>query len=127
MAYPADRFDDVPEYTDQHGAHREAFAAAPAGAAGAAGSTAAAGGGGGILKWLLAAAAALLLLGLFLGLVLPRLTGGDEGPVAGGDASSSEPAPATSSPATEPGTASAPASSADPAQASQDAQRSQEA
>ena len=32
MAYPADRFDDVPEYTDQHGAHREAFAAGAAGA-----------------------------------------------------------------------------------------------
>ena len=38
MAFPPDRFDDVPEYTDQRGAHRESFAA-PA----VAGSTAAAG------------------------------------------------------------------------------------
>ena len=102
MAYPADRFDDVPEYTDQHGAHREAFAA------GAAGATATAAGGGGVLKWLLAAAAALLLLGLFLGLVLPRLTGGGDEPVAGGDASTSGAVSPASSPATQSGAAPAP-------------------
>ena len=34
MAYQPDRFDEVPEYTDQRGAHRESFAAAGATAAG---------------------------------------------------------------------------------------------
>ena len=32
MASQLDRFDDVPEYTDQRGAHRETFAPAAAGA-----------------------------------------------------------------------------------------------
>ena len=36
MAYQPDRFDEVPEYTDQRGAHRESFAAAGATAAGGA-------------------------------------------------------------------------------------------
>lgn len=34
MAYQPDRFDEVPEYTDQRGAHRESFAVAGATATG---------------------------------------------------------------------------------------------
>ena len=48
MAYTPDRFDDVPEYTDQRGAHRDHFEGAAAAGAGA-------------RPWLLIVAAALLI------------------------------------------------------------------
>ena len=78
MAYRPDRFDDVPEYTDQRGAHRASFAPAAAGATAASG-----GAGGGALRPLLLLAGLVLLAGLFLGVILPWLTGGDDRPTAG--------------------------------------------
>ena len=81
MAYQPDRFDEVPEYTDQRGAHRESFAAAGATAAG----------GGRRLSPLLWVAGLVLLAGLFVGVVLPWLTGDRSEPVA---AESSTTAPA---------------------------------
>ena len=72
MAYQPDRFDEVPEYTDQRGAHRESFAAAGATAAG----------GGRRLSPLLWVAGLVLLAGLFVGVVLPWLTGDRSEPVA---------------------------------------------
>ncbi|MBN6802547.1 LytR family transcriptional regulator, partial [Micrococcus luteus] len=86
MAYQPDRFDEVPEYTDQRGAHRESFAAAGASATG----------GGRRLSPLLWVAGLVLLAGLFVGVVLPWLTGDRSEPVA---AESS-----TTAPAAEPST-----------------------
>ena len=101
MAYQPDRFDEVPEYTDQRGAHRESFAAAGATAAG----------GGRRLSPLLWVAGLVLLAGLFVGVVLPWLTGDRSEPVA---AESS-----TTAPAVEPSTsASSESSSASSASAS---------
>ena len=101
MAYQPDRFDEVPEYTDQRGAHRESFAAAGATAAG----------GGRRLSPLLWVAGLVLLAGLFVGVVLPWLTGDRSEPVA---AESS-----TTAPAAEPSTsASSVSSSASSASAS---------
>ena len=101
MAYQPDRFDEVPEYTDQRGAHRESFAAAGATATG----------GGRRLSPLLWVAGLVLLAGLFVGVVLPWLTGDRSEPVA---AESS-----TTAPAAEPSTsASSESSSASSASAS---------
>ena len=101
MAYQPDRFDEVPEYTDQRGAHRESFAAAGATATG----------GGRRLSPLLWVAGLVLLAGLFVGVVLPWLTGDRSEPVA---AESS-----TTAPAAEPSTsASSVSSSASSASAS---------
>ena len=83
MAYQPDRFDEVPEYTDQRGAHRESFAAAGATATG----------GGRRLSPLLWVAGLVLLAGLFVGVVLPWLTGDRSAPVAAEIGAS---APATS-------------------------------
>ncbi|MFF5022297.1 LytR C-terminal domain-containing protein [Micrococcus luteus] len=101
MAYQPDRFDELPEYTDQRGAHRESFAAAGATATG----------GGRRLSPLLWVAGLVLLAGLFVGVVLPWLTGDRSEPVA---AESS-----TTAPAAEPSTsASSESSSATSASAS---------
>ena len=101
MAYQPDRFDEVPEYTDQRGAHRESFAVAGATATG----------GGRRLSPLLWVAGLVLLAGLFVGVVLPWLTGDRSEPVA---AESS-----TTAPAVEPSTsASSESSSASSASAS---------
>ena len=85
MAYQPDRFDEVPEYTDQRGAHRESFAAAGATAAG----------GGRRLSPLLWVAGLVLLAGLFVGVVLPWLTGDRSEPVAA-ESSTTAPAAETS-------------------------------
>ena len=103
MAYQPDRFDEVPEYTDQRGAHRESFAAAGATAAG----------GGRRLSPLLWVAGLVLLAGLFVGVVLPWLTGDRSEPVAAEGS--------TTAPAAEPSTstsASSESSSASSASAS---------
>ena len=98
MAYQPDRFDEVPEYTDQRGAHRESFAAAGATATG----------GGRRLSPLLWVAGLVLLAGLFVGVVLPWLTGDRSEPVA---AESSTTAPAAA-PSTSASSVSSSASSA---------------
>ena len=98
MAYQPDRFDEVPEYTDQRGAHRESFAAAGATATG----------GGRRLSPLLWVAGLVLLAGLFVGVVLPWLTGDRSEPVA---AESSTTAPAAA-PSTSASSESSSASSA---------------
>ena len=104
MAYQPDRFDEVPEYTDQRGAHRESFAAAGATAAG----------GGRRLSPLLWVAGLVLLAGLFVGVVLPWLTGDRSEPVA---AESSTTAPAAA-PSTSASSVSSSASSASASTAS---------
>ena len=104
MAYQPDRFDEVPEYTDQRGAHRESFAAAGATAAG----------GGRRLSPLLWVAGLVLLAGLFVGVVLPWLTGDRSAPVA---AESSTTAPAAA-PSTSASSVSSSASSASASTAS---------
>ena len=104
MAYQPDRFDEVPEYTDQRGAHRESFAAAGATATG----------GGRRLSPLLWVAGLVLLAGLFVGVVLPWLTGDRSAPVA---AESSTTAPAAA-PSTSASSVSSSASSASASTAS---------
>ncbi|STY69794.1 LytR C-terminal domain-containing protein [Micrococcus luteus] len=104
MAYQPDRFDEVPEYTDQRGAHRESFAAAGATATG----------GGRRLSPLLWVAGLVLLAGLFVGVVLPWLTGDRSEPVA---AESSTTAPAAE-PSTSESSVSSSASSASASSAS---------
>lgn len=104
MAYQPDRFDEVPEYTDQRGAHRESFAAAGATATG----------GGRRLSPLLWVAGLVLLAGLFVGVVLPWLTGDRSEPVA---AESSTTAPAAA-PSTSASSVSSSASSASASTAS---------
>lgn len=103
MAYQPDRFDEVPEYTDQRGAHRESFAAAGATAAG----------GGRRLSPLLWVAGLVLLAGLFVGVVLPWLTGDRSEPVAA-ESSTTAPAaaPSTSASSVSSSASSAPASTA---------------
>lgn len=105
MAYQPDRFDEVPEYTDQRGAHRESFAAAGATAAG----------GGRRLSPLLWVAGLVLLAGLFVGVVLPWLTGDRSEPVA---AESSTTAPAAETSTSASASASSESSSASSASAS---------
>ncbi|MCV7527461.1 LytR C-terminal domain-containing protein [Micrococcus luteus] len=104
MAYQPDRFDEVPEYTDQRGAHRESFAVAGATATG----------GGRRLSPLLWVAGLVLLAGLFVGVVLPWLTGDRSEPVA---AESSTTAPAAA-PSTSASSESSSASSASASTAS---------
>ena len=104
MAYQPDRFDEVPEYTDQRGAHRESFAVAGATATG----------GGRRLSPLLWVAGLVLLAGLFVGVVLPWLTGDRSEPVA---AESSTTAPAAA-PSTSASSVSSSASSASASTAS---------
>ena len=103
MAYQPDRFDEVPEYTDQRGAHRESFAAAGATATG----------GGRRLSPLLWVAGLVLLAGLFVGVVLPWLTGDRSAPVAA-ESSTTAPAaaPSTSASSVSSSASSAPASTA---------------
>ena len=105
MAYQPDRFDEVPEYTDQRGAHRESFAAAGATATG----------GGRRLSPLLWVAGLVLLAGLFVGVVLPWLTGDRSEPVA---AESSTTAPAAETSTSASASASSESSSASSASAS---------
>ena len=117
MAYQPDRFDEVPEYTDQRGAHRESFAAAGATAAG----------GGRRLSPLLWVAGLVLLAGLFVGVVLPWLTGDRSEPVA---AESSTTAPAVEpspSPSTSSESSSASSASASTASATESATPSEDA
>ncbi|TFH98017.1 LytR family transcriptional regulator, partial [Micrococcus lylae] len=73
MAYTPDRFDDVPEYTDQRGAHRDHFEGAAAA-------------GAGVRPFLLIAVAAILV-GLFVGVALPFLQRGDDSTTADATAS----------------------------------------
>ena len=73
MAYTPDRFDDVPEYTDQRGSHREHYAPVAA--------------GGSLLKPLMIAAALAVLIGLFVGVVLPSMQK-DDAPTASSSESS---------------------------------------
>lgn len=116
MAYQPDRFDEVPEYTDQRGAHRESFAAAGATAAG----------GGRRLSPLLWVAGLVLLAGLFVGVVLPWLTGDRSEPVA---AESSTTAPAVEpspSPSTSSESSSASSASASTASATESATPSED-
>ena len=117
MAYQPDRFDEVPEYTDQRGAHRESFAAAGATATG----------GGRRLSPLLWVAGLVLLAGLFVGVVLPWLTGDRSEPVA---AESSTTAPAVEpspSPSTSSESSSASSASASTASATESATPSEDA
>jgi len=116
MAYQPDRFDEVPEYTDQRGAHRESFAAAGATATG----------GGRRLSPLLWVAGLVLLAGLFVGVVLPWLTGDRSEPVA---AESSTTAPAVEpspSPSTSSESSSASSASASTASATESATPSED-
>ncbi len=105
MAYQPDRFDEVPEYTDQRGAHRASFAAAAGGAR--------------RFSPLLLVAGLVLLAGLFVGVVLPWLTGDRSEPVA---AESS-----ASSPAADPSTSSEPASPTEGAATTEPASPSEDA
>ena len=117
MAYQPDRFDEVPEYTDQRGAHRESFAVAGATATG----------GGRRLSPLLWVAGLVLLAGLFVGVVLPWLTGDRSEPVA---AESSTTAPAVEpspSPSTSSESSSASSASASTASATESATPSEDA
>ena len=119
MAYQPDRFDEVPEYTDQRGAHRESFAAAGATATG----------GGRRLSPLLWVAGLVLLAGLFVGVVLPWLTGDRSEPVAAESSTTApavEPSPSTSTSASSE-SSSASSASASTASATESATPSEDA
>ena len=119
MAYQPDRFDEVPEYTDQRGAHRESFAVAGATATG----------GGRRLSPLLWVAGLVLLAGLFVGVVLPWLTGDRSEPVAAESSTTApavEPSPSTSTSASSV-SSSASSASASTASATESATPSEDA
>lgn len=109
--YPHDQFDDVPEYSDRKGSHRDI--AEPSGGSASSG-----------LTWISLAAALALVIGAFSYFVLPTLRSGDAGgpgAAGAGGASVSASASPSASESADAGQGSATAQPTDAAEAPADA------